>query len=503
MNENRSLPAFVLVAVLAAALLLGFAMPGAAAAVPPPKIAKAFDFFHAKQQSSGGFGDAGSLAMDLANTTPWTMLAIAAGGEKVTDWDVSGKDPLDYMQASDLEARARGSVNAPAFYAKVMLAYGAIGRNGLIWSAGTPRIDLLNKMNLYRADDGHYSLATSGDRSQADVSTTTWALLALRAANQAQSSELVTAAAAWLVAAQNPDHGWSFTTSTGDADNLGSTIDQTAAVVQALVAAGQNASSPAVASGLAWIKDHQRSDGGFPSLPSNPRSNAESTAWAVQAAYATKNGGQAWVKTALSYLGTLQRSNGAFAHSSSSGGDSTMMTTTQVTVALGGEAFPFVDSGGPASAFRPKVSSFKPSDGARFTTTNDVAVSAAYADTRNGTGVDKGAVRIFVDGVNRTGKAKIGSSTVKLSLIDVPNGTHSVEIRVRDRAGNSRSVKHTFTVSVSTSSGGGSGPAPPTTPAAATRRPRPRRPRRPPCTPPRRRRRAPQAHQGPRQTPGP
>ncbi len=456
MSHRRILPAFLIVAA-AAALLFGLAAGALGATTTrPTSITKAFDYFHSKQQVSGGFADSGQLT--IADATPWTMMAIAAGRENVTAWNKSGKDPLDFMQATDLETKARGSMNAPAFYAKAILAYRAIGRTELIWSAGTPRIDLLAKLLLYRADDGHFSPATSGDRSLNDVNTTTWALLALRAANQPKDNPdypLVSSAASWLVAAQNGDGGWS--TSTGSST---STVDQTAAAVQALVAAGDG-SSAAVQDAVAWLKAHQHGDGGFPSYTSDVRSNAESTAWALQAGIATGTPLPGWSvggKTPASYLRGLQRHNGSFFHRNGVEGFSPLMTTTQVAIALAGEAFPFVKSGGTIAVhFLPAVTDFKPSGGASFTSTNDVEVSARYGDNKGGTGADEKGVSVYIDGVNKTKSAKIGSATVGIKLLNVPNGTHTVEIRATDRAGNATTVKHTFTVSVST-------PTSPTTP---------------------------------------
>ena len=460
MNERRSLPALLVVAVLAAALVLGFAAPGAAlAAGHPGYITKALDFFHAKQQVSGGFAGGG---LDVGNATPWVIFAIAADQENPRAWDKAGKDPFDYLQATNLETQARDSLNPPAYYAKVMLAYYAMGLEERIGSAGTPRINLLEKLQLYRYDreddpatagvnediNGHYTTNTSGDLTVNDVNTTTWALLALMCTTRNTSWEVVVETRSWLIDAQNADGGW------GINSGVGSSVDQTAATIQALVAGGAGTSA-AVDAGMTWLRARQLSStGGFPYVATNTTPNAESTSWAVQAGIAAGSGGADWVANAKAYLKARQRADGSFTHAKGATGRASLMTSTQVAIALGNKAFPFVRTGTAiAPRFLPSMSEFKPGNGAKFTTTNDVAVRVAYADNKGGTGIAVTGVRVFIDGVNRTRNAKIGSSSLSLDLIDVPNGSHSVEIRVKDRAGNTRTVKHTFTVSVSTSSG--------------------------------------------------
>ena len=59
----------------------------------------------------------------------------------------------------------------------------------------------------------------------------------------------------------------------------------TGAAIQALIAAGRGRNE-AVEEGIAYLRDAQNPDGGFPEFPGNPESNVASTAWAVQGIWA-------------------------------------------------------------------------------------------------------------------------------------------------------------------------------------------------------------------------
>jgi len=124
---------------------------------------------------------------------------------------------------------------------------------------------------------------------------TAFAILALRAAHASGTRS----AAAWLQHAQNTDGGFSFGVRGDPSD-----VDDTAAAIEALRAA--SAPTGALARARAYLAASENRDGGFPQQPGGA-SNAQSTAWAVQALVAVG----AATQRPLAYLRALLTSSGA------------------------------------------------------------------------------------------------------------------------------------------------------------------------------------------------
>ncbi len=103
---------------------------------------------------------------------------------------------------------------------------------------------------------------------------------------------------------QNGDGGWNFYRR-GSASG----IDDSAGAVEALAVAGGHAR--AVTRGAAFIARQRSADGGFPLAQGGP-SNAQSTAWAVQALTAA---GRSPGAAPLRYLARLQGAGGAIRYS--------------------------------------------------------------------------------------------------------------------------------------------------------------------------------------------
>ena len=101
--------------------------------------------------------------------------------------------------------------------------------------------------------------------------------------------------------------------------------------------------------------------------------------------------------------------------------------------------------------WRPEFRSFVPANKAKFKT-NTVVVSSTYQDNQGGTGIKAPAIRLTVDGKDKTKPAAISASRLSLKLINLANGSHTVTIKLADWAGNTRSATHTFTVNKPTPS---------------------------------------------------
>lgn len=452
LRASRPLP-FVL-ALLAALAMLAALSPRSLAA-RPASVTRALDYLHAAQGSSGQFQDAGY--------TPWAVIAIAASGENPAGaaWRRGGKTPMDYLQSLDLASYATQSAtgNAAAYYAKMILAYVAAGRRGQITAAGAGKVNLVGKLLAFQRGDGRFCPAPSAP-SIAAVNTTTWAIIALSAAQTGQSS--VGSAVSWLRAQQLSDGGFS-SNAKDAAAGLPSDVDDTSAAIEALVAGGVSPGADVLKSARAYLRGAQRSDGGFSSDDNGSYTYSESTAWAIQAIIALGQSpdSSAWVqngRTPQSALTALQAANGAFQHKKGTLA-LPILSTTQALTALAGKSFAWFPRGSTSwvspFAATPRISGFSPSAGA-IVGSSSVTVRASYRDPAGGTGIATSSVRIVVDGRDKTGEAKIGASSLSLALTHPTTGRHTVKLTVRDRAGNVGTATHSFTLAGPTS-GGGSG----------------------------------------------
>jgi len=443
-----------LVAALAASvtLCLALAVAAPAEAARSLQVTRTLDWLHAQQGSDGCFQDTAY--------TPWAVVAIAASGENPAGsaWAPAGKSPMDYLQSTDLAAYATtaGSTsNAPAYYAKMILAYVAAGRRSSLSSAGSKRIDLVAKLLAHQLPDGRVCPTASSDYVGA-VNATIWSIIALEAAGT--NADAQADALAWLKGQQLSDRGFANMAKDGPGTPV-SDVDDTAAAVQALIGGGLAPGSSVVTEARAYLHAAQRSDGGFSSAQSGGYTYSESTAWALQAILALGESptASAWTKNgagAQSALRSLQAPTGAIYHRT--GVISTvMLSTTQSLVALAGRTFSSFPRGNTSwvSPFAPspKVTRLTPADGATLGATT-VVIRAGYRDGAGGTGVAVSGVRLTVDGRDVTKRARVSASSLSIRLTGATAGKHVIKIEVRDRSGNARSLSHTVTVG----SGGGS-----------------------------------------------
>jgi len=435
--------ALILAAGTTTVAALSLAPPGLAAR--SAVVTRGLDYLHAVQRSDGRFQDPAF--------TPWGVLAIAASGEDPTGsaWGGAGKSPVGYLESLDLDAHAtQGATgNAPAYYAKMILAYVAAGRRASLKAAGRGRTDLVAKLLSFRRGDGRFSPAPTAPGIAA-VNTTTWAIIALCAA-QAESSVRADAVA-WLRGQQLPDGGFS-SNARDSGSSAVSDVDDTAAAIQALVAGGTDVKHRTLTDARAYLKSAQRPDGGFSSSRNGGYTYSESTAWAIQAILALGENPQssAWSirgNTPHSALAQLQTASGAFSHRKDTLA-LPILSTTQSLVAANGRSFASWPRGGGTwvrpFAAAPRVTRLAPAHGS-VQSSRKISVRAAYQDPAGGTGVKASGVRLTVDGHDMTRKARITDSSLSVNLTGAALGAHKITLRVADRAGNVRSVTHTVTV---------------------------------------------------------
>lgn len=312
------------------ALLVG-ATPVLAASDP----AAALEYLRAQQNADGGFGSGFSPDSAVGSTADTVLAIVAVGGDPAT-FDQGGNTPLTYLETNAAATDTAGDL------AKLIHAAIALGEN--------PRelggVDSVLKLEAMVDADG-----TIGGQMDTFVSH----LLAVLALASAQRP-IPAGAVEQIQAAQQESGGWAWD---GSAET-GADTNTTAFAVQALVAAGEPADSDAVAAAMAYYKEIQNEDGGWPyQNPSDfgTATDANSTAVTVQAIIAVGQdpSGAEWTveggQTPLAALEALQNESGAWAWQATMPDDN-LLATVQALPAIAGKAFPLakMDVGAAAAA---------------------------------------------------------------------------------------------------------------------------------------------------------
>ena len=276
------------------------------------RIVKALQYLKGLQRSSGGFANPGEEE-SIAKTS-WAIMAIAAAGQDPRSWTKEGKNPLDYIREKLPEEIDRMGT---ADYARTILALYAAGEDPRNFSG----IDLVAKLKGRMRENGQI-----GDF----VYTTIWGVIALSAVG-----ENVSKSAEWLKAQQNPDGGFPW------APGEQSDFDDTAAAIQALMAAKEPRNSEVIKRAVEYLKTGQNDDGGMRYFGSSA-SNAASDAWTIQALVAVGINPMEWRannSSVVDHLLALQTEQGYFRYTSYSDENPGYMTVCAV-ISLLGKPFP-------------------------------------------------------------------------------------------------------------------------------------------------------------------
>lgn len=252
------------------------AMAAAVAVVATPA-----QFLQSRQLADGGFAEPG--ASSSPELTAWASLALAAAG-------ADARGALAYLRAHEDDDLP------PTTFALVAMAEAALGD-----------VHLVDR------------LPSSASRTNVAI----WRILAFRQAGRPVPSPLVRT----LLTRQLRSGGW------GWAAGVAPDSNDTAAVVQALRAA--SVSGRPIRRALTYLRSVRNPDGGF-ALVAGHGSDAQSTAWAIQAFLAA---GAQPPTGAFAYLRHLLQANGSYRYSARYA-ITPVWVTAQVLPALKKRPFP-------------------------------------------------------------------------------------------------------------------------------------------------------------------
>jgi hypothetical protein len=250
---SRFLTALLISALLLPCLLITPVMADGSYPYDPgdSEISGALAYLSSLQDSTG--------MIDSFGNSAWAVMAIAAAGEDPDNWkDGSNPSIVDYLATNAASASSAGD------YSRMLLAIAAAGQDPTDFG-GRDFVALL---------EAEYDGTQIGNASY--LNDDFWGVMALVAAGEdPATSDAIQDSLAYILANQNAtDGGWSWGVGQ-DSD-----VDDTAAAIMALLAAGQPASSTAISDALDYLATMQLDNGGFDSWGS---SNSATDAWGIMA----------------------------------------------------------------------------------------------------------------------------------------------------------------------------------------------------------------------------
>jgi energy-coupling factor transport system substrate-specific component len=304
-------------------LMLPMMLPAPARA---DDTARAAIWLEGEQNKDGGFGASPGDPSSMP-VTGWAMLGLEAAGRNPFDVSHNGHTPIDYLRSNLDEVTSSGDL------ARTIVALECAGADPRSFGGRNLVAALLKR----RADNGSF---------EGWPATTAYSVVALRTAGATGGLDHTIS---WLAKVQNGDGGW------GDTPGDPSNADVTAAAMQAMP------ETKTAEQGLAYLRGHQHSDGGFALDSSGGAVNSQSTGWAVQAMIAVgadpariTSGGN----SALDYLATQQADDGHYRYSASSN-QTPVWVTSEALVGAAGDSLPIAPP--PRQKKRPQKSDEKES----------------------------------------------------------------------------------------------------------------------------------------------
>jgi energy-coupling factor transport system substrate-specific component len=310
----RSVGLGAVLAVLAVSL--GLAGPAAPAHAADAARDQAIGYLAKAQNPDGGFGSDRGRGSDPLYTS-WAVMGLAAAQRNPRSVKRGGRSGVDYL------VRNIGRVKAIGDIERAILALHAGHRSPRSVGGRNLVAELASK----RRPNGSFAGL---------VNQTAFAILALRAGGRPRSDRAIRAAAGWVAGQHNADGGFNFAGRGGR-----SGIDDTAAALQGLVAAGKR-QTKTVARAAAFIAARQNADGGLPLTPGG-ESNAQSSAWAIQGLVAAgrdpNRARRRGARSPIAYIRSLQTASGAVRYSRTSA-QTPVWVTAQALTGLARKPFP-------------------------------------------------------------------------------------------------------------------------------------------------------------------
>jgi acyl-coenzyme A thioesterase PaaI-like protein len=286
------------------------ASAAAAASSDQARLDRTIRFLQDVQNADGGFGGSRGGPSDPIFSS-WVAIALAAGGVNPQDQaKPGGADAYAYL------AQHAGALDLTTDYERAALVADAAGTSPHDFGG----VDLAGAILARQLPSGAFPYTAGGHAGY--VNATAFALLALVPLHEPAADVALQRGADWLLTVQEPSGAW------GYAPGLEPSSDTTAAVLEALHAAGRTG-TPQEAAAWAYLATLRNADGGFGFNAAEPQSNTASTAWVAQAMWAAgidPGSAAPGDASALDFLASMQRADGSIAWKADDDRNSVWMT---------------------------------------------------------------------------------------------------------------------------------------------------------------------------------
>jgi prenyltransferase beta subunit len=336
LSNHRQRRSHCLLAVAAAALAGCLTSPALATPnneVNRRRLEGTVRYLQDVQLPSGGFANAGQPPSQ--DFSAWVAFALAAAGINPRDQaQLGGVDAYSFLVEhfhQGIKEELCVPIACTTTLERELLVVNTSGTDPHSFAG----VDLVGEILARKLPDGSFPFVPGG---HGEVNDTIYAILSLALVKEPVAQKALQSAVEWLIGQENGDRGWAWREK-GDP----SEVDMTAAVIEALNAAGRH-NTPSQQKALEYLHRAQKPDGGFPQFPGERESNVASTAWAVQGLWSAGENPETWTKGSgrepLNYMESLQQADGSIQWKASSDANTLWMTAMAAPTFTGGY-FPY------------------------------------------------------------------------------------------------------------------------------------------------------------------